>query len=693
MPSPRRMLLLAMFLLLALPSLAQAGVQPSYDLSTPDGSPFPSDRWTTVDWSQQTGLRVDLPKPDCAVRPSDCADIDVLNTLDGFNVQPRISIPFTGAIDPSSVSSSSVFLIRIPDHAITGINQIAWEPAADALHVESDQLLRQHTSYILVVTNGVRDVSGEPIESAPFRADLHDNISELVRGLPGKLRLHDVAVATVFTTQSVTQHLEQVRAQIKASTPATADFLLGTGGVRTVFPLSSISSILFSRQTGTAPTFSVSPTGTPFLSLYPGSVGTVAFGAFDSPDYETASKVIPATGTLTGSPVVQGTNRLYFNLFLPAGTAPAGGWPVAIFGHGFGDNKNSSPFLVASSLARRGIATIAINVVGHGGGALGTLIVNRTAGTPVVLPAGGRGINQDGNATIDSTEGVNAAPPQTLIGSRDGLRQTVIDLMQLVREIEVGMDVDGNGTRDLDPARISYFGQSFGGIYGTKFLAVEPNVRLGVPNVPGGAIIEIARLSPAFRGLVTLSLFSRTPTLINLPGFAFNENMPLRNLPPLVDTVPGASAIQQLVEWTEWTSQPGNPAAYAPHLRASPLAAVPAKSIILQFARGDQTVPNPTTSAIIRAGGLADRTTLFRNDLAFAADPTFPPNPHTFLTRVPGLTTSAGAAAVALAGQDQIAQFFASGGALVVDPDGAGPLFETPMVGAPPEDLAYILSP
>ena len=49
--------------------------------------------------------------------------------------------------------------------------------------------------------------------------------------------------------------------------------------------------------------------------------------------------------------------------------------------------------------------------------------------------------------------------------------------MQLVREIEVGMDVDGDGARDLDPARISYFGQSFGGIYGTKFLAVEPNVQ------------------------------------------------------------------------------------------------------------------------------------------------------------------------------------------------------------------------
>ena len=74
--------------------------------------------------------------------------------------------------------------------------------------------------------------------------------------------------------------------------------------------------------------------------------------------------------------------------------------------------------------------------------------------------------------------------------------------------------------------------------------------------------------------------------LANLPGlFQFNENMPLRNLPPLIDTVPGASAIQQLLEWSEWTSQAGNPVAYAVHLRAQPLSGVPAKSVILQYAR------------------------------------------------------------------------------------------------------------
>jgi hypothetical protein len=689
MASSRRALLLALltFLtILAVPSLAHAaGVQPRFDLSSPEGSPFPSNRWTRIDFSQNTFLRVNLPKPDCTVRPSDCADVDVLNTLDGFNMQPRISIPFTGPIDPNSVNSSNVFLISLPDFKVTGINQVVWEVATNTLHVESDQLLRQHTTYILVVTTDVRDAAGKRIGSAFFRPHMHGQMSNLVRGLPGKLRLSDVAVASIFTTQSATSLLEKVRRQIKASTPTAPTFTIGAGGERTVFSLAGVTSILFSRQTGTAPTFTVSPTGTPFLA----GVGTVAFGAFDAPDYETPSKVIPAVGTRSGEPAAQGTNRLYFNLFLPAGPAPAGGWPVAIYGHGFTDNKNGSPFLVAGSMARRGIATIAINVVGHGFGALGTLIVNRTTGGPVVLPAGGRGFDQDGNATIDSTEGVNAAPPQTLVGNRDGLRQTVIDLMSLVREIEVGVDVDGNGTRDLDPAKISYFGQSFGGIYGKKLLAVEPNVLTGVPNVPGGPIIEIARLSPAFRGLVTLSLINRTPPLINLPGFAFNENIPLRNLPPVVDTVPGASAIQQLIDRTEWTSQAGNPVAYAVHLRAQPLSGVPAKSVILQFARTDATVPNPTTSAIIRAGALQDRTTLFRNDLAFASNPTFPKNPHTFLTNVPGLAPAA-PGAVALAAQDQIAQFFASSGTVTVDPDGAGPLFETPMVGPPPEDLAFI---
>ncbi len=71
-------------------------VQALFDLSDPTGAPFPSDRLTVPDPSHLTRLRVNLPKPDCAVRVSDCADIDVLNTLDRFNPQPRLSVPFSG---------------------------------------------------------------------------------------------------------------------------------------------------------------------------------------------------------------------------------------------------------------------------------------------------------------------------------------------------------------------------------------------------------------------------------------------------------------------------------------------------------------------------------------------------------------------------------------------------------------------
>ncbi len=97
-------------------------------------------------------------------------------------------------------------------------------------------------------------------------------------------------------------------------------------------------------------------------------------------------------------------------------------------------------------------------------------------------------------------------------------------------------------------------------------------------------------------------------------------------------------------------------------------------------------MPNPTTSAIIRAGGLASQTTLYRNDLAFQANPAVARNPHGFLTNL----SNAAIAPFALAAQAQIATFFASDGDTVIDPDGAGPIFETPMVGPPPEDLAFL---
>ena len=60
-------------------------------------------------------------------------------------------------------------------------------------------------------------------------------------------------------------------------------------------------------------------------------------------------------------------------------------------------------------------------------------------------------------------------------------------------------------------------------------------------------------------------------------------------------------------------------------------------------------------------------------------------NPHGFLTSIAVLA----GALYALAAQQQIATFFASDGTITIDPDGAGPFFETP-TSMLPEDLAFI---
>jgi Big-like domain-containing protein len=679
-----RLVVLVLALFVWVPA-ALAGVTP--------GQPFPTDLETAPDATQATGKHVSLPLPNCTTNPSDCADLAVLNTLDGFSLEPRISIPFSGAIDLSTVSSSTVFLAGPAGNRI-GINQVVWEPLASTLHVEPDQLLEQASPYVLVVTDGLRSADGSKLDATDFRHLLNSGPKAYRKALHDALHwsgvpLGHIVDATLFTTQSITAISEKVQGQIAHSRPHPVSFTIGSLGERAVFPFSSVLGLTVARQTGTAPAFTTT-TIPAAIPVVPGSIGTVAFGEFSSPDYETPAKVIPPYGTATGVPVPQGTNDLYVNIYLPAGPEPSQGWPVAIFGHGFTDSKQGAPIVVASVLAANGIATAAINVVGHGGGPLGSISVLRSSGPPVVVPAGGRGIDQNGDGTIDSTEGVNAAPPAIVVGNRDGLRQTTFDLMQLVREIQVGVDVDGDGKPDLDPSKITYAGQSFGGIYGAQFLALEPAVHTGVLNVPGGSITEIARLSPSFRSLVGVLLIGRMPSLYNVPPDPtfqnFVENIPFRDQPILVDTVPGASAIQEALDRAQWAQESGDPVAYAPHIRAEPVTGSSPKAVIIQFAKGDMTVPNPTTSALIRAGGLADRATFFRNDLAFASVPGYTvKNPHTFLTNLGGAP-----APFAVGAQLQMATFLASSGAVTIDPDGPGPFYETPIAGPLPETLNFI---
>ena len=707
-------------------------VQALFDLNAPVTGPFPSDWFTIADTGHNTGRRVSLPMPDCETRRSDCENIAVLNSLDGFNLQPRLSVPFSAPIDANSVTSDTVFLVSLgstlsdqgymPPGTVVGINQVVWDTFTNTLHLESNALLAQHTRFALIVTRGVRDDGGAPVQAS----EAFQRFRQIVRGeyKQGLLdaiyaarhtgvREEDIAVASVFTTQSATSVLEKMRDQIHAATPEPADFLLGPQRERTVFSLNGVTGIRFDQQTRVDP-----PVFTPvnlnvsvLRNTFPGAVATLAFGKYVSPDYQVhPGEYIPPVGTRTGTAVVQGVNEIYFNLFLPSGQMPAGGWPVAIFGHPNGAYKEDPSLFVAGSMAAHGIATLAINAVGHGFGPLGTLTVSQSVGGSVTFSAGGRGIDQDGDGIIAASEGLTTAPPRDVVFFTDGIRQTVADLTQLVRVIGVGMDADGDGQQDLDPSRIFYFGQSFGANYGTVFLAIEPGVRAGVLTVPGEPLAN--RQLGAGRFTLGSLLDARQPSLINFPGIMvlegravapplFHENLPLRDGVPLrvsladgttqiihspvISDVAGAMAIQEVLDNTEWASQAGSPVAYAPHLRRAPLPGVPAKSVICQFAKGDLGAPNPNTTAILRAGDLADRTLYYRHDLARAEIASLPMNAHMFMvsTNVPAFRD------IALGAQAQIARFFASNGMTIIHPDPAR-FFEVPIQGPLPEALNYI---
>jgi hypothetical protein len=99
------------------------------------------------------------------------------------------------------------------------------------------------------------------------------------------------------------------------------------------------------------------------------------------------------------------------------------------------------------------------------------------------------------------------------------------------------------------------------------------------------------------------------------------------------------------------------------------------RPILAQFARGDQTVPNIANSTLIRAAGLEGSAWMYRHDLARAKAKDLPADPHPFLL----LFISLGGGTVQLPGpaglaisidaQSQIANFIASDGAIVSDPN------------------------
>jgi hypothetical protein len=707
-------------------------VHARFDLSKPDGGPFPSDIFTLRDPTQNTGRRVNLPYPDCAVQVSDCDDLNVINTLDGFGLQTRISIPFDGPIDPASVNGENVFVIRLRNHLSgaspngdkVGVNQVVWDPETNTLHVETDALLEQAHRYAVIITDGVLDRYGVKVKASKQFRDLRTKVKSserfrdrrtdvppwyrdlLLQAIAAArqrgIRQQHIVAASVYSTQTITSVMERVRDGIKAGAPALANFSLGPLGERAVFNLADVTNITWRQQTGVTPiSYTTVNLDLTILRYLPGTVGTLAFGSYVSPELIVhPGEYIPQVPTRTGIYPAQRDANVAFDLVLPRGEKPPGGWPVAIIGHGSGSGRHTITWIMAATLAAHGIASIGINGYGFGFGAEGQLTVARSDGTSLTIPDQGRSIDQDGNNVINNGEGSAAARALNwTIGERDGYRQTAADLMQLVRVIERGMDVDDDGSVELDPARVYYFGNSAGERYGAILTALDPGIHGAVLAVSGGMSPEHGRWAISRRSGLGRMLGARIPSLLNSPGLTsidgvsvaapfYDENKPLRDEPAVTNSVMGAMAIQSAFEMHEWGQQAAQTSqTWAVHLQEKPLAGLHPRPVLVIFGRGDQNAVNPGTSALLRAGNLLAGTIHYRHDLAYAEDATLPRNPHDVC--ISPLSPNPTFRTVSRGLQNAIARFFTSDGQVVAHPEPAR-FFEQPFVGPFLEVLNYV---
>jgi Bacterial Ig-like domain len=613
---------------------------------------FPSDVLTTFDPLQRTGLRLNLPVPDCAARYTDCQETAVLDQADGFSLRPRLRVRFSGPVNTATLRDGIYF--QGPEGRIA-INQVVWDPATNTVFAKPDVALVQQTRYELIVTDAVKDTVGAGVTGA----------------------------STTFTTMSATAWLEHAR-DILPYIPT----VVRLAEPQSTFRLADTSRIVVNFQNGANP-MRFGSLVLPIESGLLAGVDRLVIGSYRSPRFLEDDQSIRPAPTLPGLQVPSNTHEVGFNAIIPETPKPAAGYPVVIFGHGFGDSRWGGPTAVSPTLARAGLATIAINAVGHGHGPFSTVSFTDRGGRTVTLPTGGRGVDLNNDGIILPEEGCNVIVP-VAYGLRDCFRQTAVDLMQLVRVIRQGLDLDGDGAPDLDASRIYYAGNSLGSMYGAVFTALEPEVRAAAFNVGGGSITEVARISPAYRGFTNEVIGLRQPSLLNR-GNTWDEDYPLPNQPVRVVTLPGALAIQEAFERIEWLGMSVDPLSFASRVRPRP--------VLFQIARGDRSMPNPASSALVQAAGTQASTWMYRHDLARATGADLPANPHPFLVLFVNLDGGAvelpsiAGLAISIDAQQQLAGFFASDGRTIPDANNFSrlllglPAFEVP--SSLPFDLGF----
>jgi hypothetical protein len=714
--------------------------------------PFPNDLVRT---GPKGTVQLPHPKTGMPLTAADCNTTDTsillvcgLNTLDGFStLAPLISENSDkagaldqGLIDAKTLTPASVGIVKLKSDAPAAIQTTPkWTPCLNCqssanaagvpqttpqqLQWKLDAPLDEKTTYFSYVSSAVKDSAGKPVIANPVFA--------LVRSSAPLLADGKSTVSLISDDQA--KQLEPLRAAFAPAFDGLAKGGVQRADVALAFPFTTQSESTILDTLYTVPK-QAAAAGLPDFPIatvkataqYTAAAGAAGIPITDIADFYAGAWLTPVLvtgpgGTFNPDPTKIKILPVQWAMSIPAGTPPAGGWPVTIFGHGFTRSRND--FLaIANSLAKAGPAVIASDVLFHG---------ERTSctGSKAAIPAaddaaackdpvaqkcdeGFQGLcvlrddaarmacvknistdpfgdgfctaNGQGRCAADdkcqgagadflrdasnkvAISGWNIFSLTNFFATRDNFRQQVIDLSQLVNILKstnakkLGNQLfvaNGNAPVPLDPSKLGYVGQSLGGILGTLFNSVSPDTTNVVLNVPGGALVSI---------------------ILNAPSFAAQKKA-------LIDTLagnglqPGTPGFDQFLGIAQWVLDEADPANMAyrlthPTMTATGITAPNAnRKAFIQFIQGDETVPNISNLALVSSANrdfvptppsFGCKPPLFCYEFTEAGDgfdtTSAPTNKrHGFLLSPP--TATAGGLAITTKAQTQAATFLATG--------------------------------
>lgn len=516
-------------------------------------TPFPSSFHLRADSTSATGYRVNIAATGALPKLSNGVQLEPkrINQKDGFSGATQLLAYFKAGVDgsaffgwkdpsPSLTATSPVQVIEYD----TGKRVLAFaELDANATTIDDRQAVMIHplvrlkpkTRYVIALV-GLKDTQGNALAPAPFRA-LRDG-APLSKALePWKARYDeifgvldkagvkrsDLTVAWDLVTASdetATRHLVKMRDY------AFAELAAGRLSYKITKSTDSSDPHMLRQIEATVqvPSYLADDSGKSMM-------------VFDD-------KGEPKPRAVVDVPIVINVPRC-------AATATAS-VPTVVFGHGlFGNAKDtisSGPAMeAADSMCKLFVGTDWIGL---------------------------------SSADIDVLPDLLTSNLNNFYVLTDRLQQAQLNALVMTRMFLTKIKDDPalvlGGKAITDGKEVYYFGVSNGGIQGTTFMALTPDITRGVLNVPGSMwSLMLWRSADLGRFGGLLSLLA----------------------PDAFDRMVAVTVTQPDWDYTD-------PASFAPHLLRDPLPGVPVKRILLQESIDDAQVPNVSTRILGRTMGL-----------------------------------------------------------------------------------------